>query len=266
MKDYKQQTFGLALVILAFFCAITVSSAAQDITHPPTTSTVGEPKHEVRPTHVQNAEVIHVSGHEIVVELENGKIELLNLGDNQTFQVDGKDLSVHELTPGTKLSQDVHTITTPQEVKTLRTLNGRVVHANPPGYLLVSLPEGGTREFTVPPDTVFQINGQDKTIFDLRKGMNISATVVMLEPLHSVTVHHVVTGQAPPRPNVAFEGPMLIERNREIPTVTANVELAALEELPKTASPVPLTGALGMLSLALWTGLRIFRSKIRIDG
>ncbi len=266
MKDYKQRTFGLAIVILAFFCAMTMSLAAQDTTHPPTTSTVGEPKHEIRPTHVQNAEVIHVSGHEIVVELENGKIELLNLGENQTFQMDGKDLSVHELTPGTKLSQDIHTITTPQEVKTLRTLNGRVVHVNPPGYLLVSLPEGGTREFTVPSDTVFHINGQDKTIFDLRKGMNISATVLTLEPLHSVTAHTVVTGQAPPRPEVAFAGPMLIEKNRQIPTVTADVELAALEELPTTASLVPLTGTLGILSLALWAGVKILRSKIRIGS
>ena len=30
----------------------------------------------------QNAEVIHVSGHEVVVELENGKFELLNLGED----------------------------------------------------------------------------------------------------------------------------------------------------------------------------------------
>lgn len=266
MKDYKQQTFGLALVIVAFFCAMAMSLAAQDTTHPPTTSTIGEPIHTVQPTHVQNAEVIHVSGHDIVVELENGKVELLNLSEDQTLQVDGKDLSVHELTAGTKLSQDIHTITTPQEVKTLRTLNGRVLHVTPPGYLVVSLPEGGTREFTVPNDTVFHINGEDKTIFDLRKGMNVSATVVTLEPLHSVTVHHVVTGQAPPRPDVAFEGPMLIEKNREIPTVTANVELAALEELPKTASLLPLTGALGILSLALWAGVRTVRSKIRIGS
>lgn len=261
MIYHKQQTFGLAFVILVFFCAMTISSAAQDITHPQTTSTVGEPKHEVRPTHVQNAEVIHVSGHEIVVELENGKFELLNLGEKQTFQVDGKDLSVHELTPGTKLSQDIHTITTPQEVKTLRTLNGRVLHRTAPGYLLLSLPEGGTREFTVPPNTVFHINGEDKTIFELRKGMNISATVLTLEPLQTVTMHTVVTGQAPPRPDVAFEGPILIEQKREVPTITASVEQSPLKELPKTAGLVPSIGLLGFLSLGLYAGIRIIRKS-----
>lgn len=261
MKHYTQQTFGLGFVLLVFFCAMTMSSAAQDITHPPTTSTVGEPKHEVQPTHVQNAEVIHVSGHEIVVELENGKFELLNLGEEQTFQVDGKDLKVHELTPGTKLSQDIHTITTPQEVKTMRTLNGRVMRVNPPRYLLVSLPEGGTREFIVPDNAVFHIAGEDKTVFDLRKGMNVSATVLTTEPWQSITTHTVVTGQAPPPQIVEFEGPILIDEKRAIPTITASVEESPLKELPKTAGPVPMIGLLGLLSLGLYAGIRISRRR-----
>ncbi len=262
MTHYMQKPFSLALVILAFVCAMTLSSAAQDVTHPPTTKTIGEPTHEVQPTHVQNAEVIHISGHEIVVELENGKLELLNLGENQTFQVNGKDLSVHELTPGTRLSQEIHTVTTPQEVKTLRTLNGKVVRVNPPRYVLLSLPEGGNSEFIVPDKTVFRIDGQDKSVFDLRKGMNISATVLTIQPLHAITTHTVVTGQAAPRPDVAFEGPMLIEEKREVPTVASNVEPPPLQELPKTASLVPLVGALGFFCLALGAGVRILRSKI----
>ena len=206
MKYSMRQTFSIAFVMLAFLCAGTLGAAAQDITHPSTTTTVGSPTHEVQSTHVQNAEVIHVSGHEIVVELENGKFELLNLGSDAKFQVEGKELTVHELTPGTKLSQDIHTVTTPQEVKTLRTLNGRVWHVNPPNYLIVSLPEGGNREFIVPDDALFHIDGVDKTLFDLREGMKISATVLKTEPLNSVTTHTVVTGQTPARPSVAFEG------------------------------------------------------------
>ena len=266
MKHFKQQTFGLAFVLLAFLCAMTVNSAGQDVTHPPTTRTVAEPTHEVQSTHVQNAEVIHVSGHEIVVELENGKFELLNLGPDARFQVDGKELTVHELTPGTKLSQDVHTITTPQEVTTLRTLNGRVFHVSLPRYLIVSLPEGGTREFTVPDGTVFHIEGKDKTIFDLKKGMNFSATVLKTEPLRSVSTHTVVTGQAPARPDVAFEGPMLIEENREVPTMTAAVEESPVKELPGTAGLVPSIGLLGFVSLALGAGLKIIRGKVCRDS
>src|SRR6476661_5383627 len=105
MRHSNRRTIGLGLVILAFLCAMTARSAAQDITHPSTAKTIEPPTHEVQTTDVQNAEVIHVSGHEIVVELENGKLELLNLGPDFRFQVDGRNLTVHELTPGMKLSQ-----------------------------------------------------------------------------------------------------------------------------------------------------------------
>ncbi len=262
MKQSKHTLFSLALVIPAFLCAMTVGIVAQDITHPSTTKTTEPPTHEVQTTHVQNAEVIHVSGHEVAVELENGKFELLNLADDVRFQVDGRDLTVHELMPGTKLSQDIHTITTPQEVTTLRTVNGNVWQINPP-HLILSFPGGENKAYTVPDGIVFHIDGQDKTVFDLKKGMEISATVLTVEPVQSVTRHTVVTGQAPPRPAVAFEGPMLIESDREAATLTAAIEEPAPQELPKTASLVPLAGILGFLSLALATGLRIVRRNPR---
>jgi len=246
---------------------MTVGIAAQDTTHPSTTKTIEPPTHEVQTTHVQNAEVIHVSGHEVVVELENGKFELLNLGQDFRFQVDGRDLTVHELTPGTKLSQEIHTITTPQEVTTLRTVNGKVWYVNPPHYVVLSFPDGEHKEYTVPDEKiVFQIDGKDKTVFDLRKGMSISATVLTVAPLQSVTRHTVVTGQAPPRPEVTFEGPMLIEPDREAPALTAALEEPGPQELPKTASLVPLAGMLGFLSLALGTGLRIICGNARKDS
>ena len=53
--------------------------------------------------------------------------------------------------------------------------------------------------------------------------MKVSATVLTTEPQRSVATHTVVVGQAPPRPSVAFEGPMLIEPTREVPTMTATV-------------------------------------------
>ena len=243
MRQSKRTIVYLAFVALAFLCAMTVRIAAQDITHPSTTKTIEPPTHEVQTTHVQNAEVIHVSGHEVVVELENGKFELLNLADDVRFQVDGRDLTVHELRPGTKLSQDIHTITTPQEVTTLRTVNGKVWHINGP-HLILSFPGGENKAYTVPDGTVFHIDGEDKTVFDLRKGMNISATVLKVEPVQSVTRHTVVTGQTPPRPNVAFEGPILFEPDREAPALTAALKEPVPQKLPKTASLVPLVGLL----------------------
>jgi hypothetical protein len=265
MRPSKRTTISLGFVLLAFLCAMIAGSAGQDIVNPGTAKTTGPPTHEVQTTHVKNAEVIHVSGHEVVVELENGKIELLNLGEDFRFQVDGRDLTVHELTPGTKLSQEIHTVTAPQEVTTLRTVKGTVWSVNGP-HLILSFPDGKNKAYTVPDGIVFQIDGKDKTVFDLRRGMDISATVLTVAPEQIVTRHTVVTGRVPPRPDVAFEGPMLIQPDREAPTLTAAIEEPAPKELPKTASLVPLAGVFGFLSLALGTGLRIIRRNTRNDS
>jgi hypothetical protein len=258
MKHSHRNIFSMAVVVLAFLCAMTLGAAAQDITHPSTTKTLDAPTHEVKTTHVKNAEVLHVSGREIVVELENGKLELLKLADDVKFQIDGKELSVNELEPGTKLTQEIHTVSTPQEVSTMRTVNGTVWSIHPP-HLILAFPGGQNKAYTVPEGTVFKVDGKPKDVFDIRKGMTISATVLTVEPLRSVEMHTVMTGQARPKPSVSFEGPMLLEPVREAPTITASVEEPPAKELPKTSSLVPLAGMLGFLSLALSAGARIIR-------
>jgi hypothetical protein len=114
---------------------------------------------------------------------------------------------------------------------------------------------------TVPDGIVFSIDGQEKTVFDLRKGMEISATVLTVAPQQIVSTDTVVIGQVPPPPNATFEGPLLIEPTAEaaVPAVTAAVEEPTAQELPKTASLVPLAGLLGFLSMAVYAGLRIVR-------
>lgn len=261
MKQAKYVVFMLALATVAFICVISFGAAAQDVTHPATTKTTGQPEHTVHQTNVKNAEVIHVSGHDIVLELENGKFELLSLPRDFRFHVDGKQLTVHELTPGTKLSQEIHTVSTPQEVTTVRTVNGKVWHVSGK-HVILAFPGGENKQYTVPDGIVFNIDGQEKTVFDLRKGMEISATVVTVAPQRLISTHTVVTGQAPPPLNVPFEGPLLIEPavTEPAPAVTAAVE-EPVTELPATASPLPLTGLLGLVSLALYAGLRIARRK-----
>ena len=239
---------GLALVALA--CVMTISVGAQDITHPPTTKDVGEPQHQIEPTHIKNAEVIHVSNHQIVVKLENGMMEFLNLPEDQKFQIDGKELSIHDLKPGTKLTQELHTVTTPQEVATMRTVKGEIWQINPP-HLILHFGNGKAKSYTVPDGIVFHINGEDKTVFDLRKGMSIDATVLTTMPQSLVARHHEITGQAPAT-KVAFEGPLLLEspRTQPVAPLVAAVEPPNKLELPKTASPLPLMGLIGLLSLS----------------
>jgi hypothetical protein len=250
---------SFALLFVAFG---TMSIFAQDVKHPPTTAATGFPEHVVHQTKVKNAEVIHVSGHQIVVELENGGFELLNLPKDFLFDIDGRHLTVHQLEPGMKLSQEIHTVTTPQEVTSVRTIEGTVWHVAGP-HVILSFPNGENKSYTAREGTVFKINGEDKTVFDLRKGMKISATIVTVEPQTLVSTHTVVTGQAPPKPEVAFEGPLLIERVPEEPAIAKTTEPAApvTEELPKTASYLPLIGLLGLLLLACYAGLKLSGKK-----
>ncbi|HEX2330162.1 MAG TPA: LPXTG cell wall anchor domain-containing protein [Candidatus Angelobacter sp.] len=261
MKQSKSLFFILALATLAFICLVGTGIQAQDVTQPSTTKTTGSPEHVIHRTHVQNAEVIHVSGHDMVLELENGKFELLSLPADFKFNVDGKHLNVHELKPGTKLTQEIHTISTPQEVTTLRTVNGKVWHRQG-RHLILSFPDGPNKMYTVPDGIVFNIDGEQKTVFDLRKGMEISATVVRVAPQQTVTTHTVMTGQAPPASLVPFEGPLLIEPAAETsePETVASLETLPAA-LPSTGSTLPLAGLLGFVLLTMYAGLVITRKS-----
>jgi hypothetical protein len=93
--------------------------------------------------------------------------------------------------------------------------------------------------------------------------MKIDATVLTVEPQNVVERHHVVTGQSPTT-DVAFEGPVLLEwSTREVPSLVASVEPPKPAELPKTASLLPLVGALGLLSLSLFAVLEIIGRRKR---
>jgi hypothetical protein len=249
----SQRVVRISLVLMSFVCAVALGVIAQDITHPATTRDAGPAKHAVETTHIKNAEVVHVSSHQIVVRLENGKLELLNLPEDTKFQIDGKELTLHELKPGTKLMQELHTVTTPQEVTTLRTVKGKVFKVNGP-HLILRFPDNTTKSYTVPDGIVFHINGEDKTVFDLREGMDIDASVTTVAPQHVISQHTIVTGEAPKASAVAFEGPLLLETPTRLsmPPVVASAEPPAATELPKTASPVPLMGLLGLVSMTVY--------------
>src|SRR5690349_23914652 len=130
-----KRTLFIPLALLCFAFSM-LSLSAQDIKHPPTTKTTGSPEHVVHQTSVKNAEVIHVSGHQVVVELENGGFEVLNLPKDFLFDIDGQRLTVHQLEPGMKLTQEIHTVTTPQEVESVRTIEGTVFHVAGPHVIL----------------------------------------------------------------------------------------------------------------------------------
>jgi LPXTG-motif cell wall-anchored protein len=217
-------------------------------------------------TSVRNAEVAYVSGNDLVLKLENGKVEHLVVPDSDVFTIDGKDVSVHELQPGTKLTQTITTTTTPRYVNTVRTIKGKVWQVISPSSIIVSLPDNSNQVFRMPSDAKFSINGEPRHAHELRKGMKFEATIVTDDTQSVVSQNRTVVGQAPPPPLPRLAGVLLFApapalQPQPSPVATVTAEHAWAEaRLPQTGSSLPLLGILGLLATAVATGLLLRRS------
>jgi len=225
---------------------VAAGARAQDTT---TTSTrQGESSYR---TAVKNAEIVYVEGNNLVLKLEDGKVEHMIVPIDEKFNIDGREVTVAELKSGTRLTQSITTTTTPHYVTTVRNLKGKVWHVNAPGSVIVTLPDHSNVLYKVPSHAKFTIAGKEKTVFDLKKGMSINATIVTEEPKTVIEMSKANVGQAP-RPQLPpLVGVLLIQKaGPQIEEVASNVSADHADTLPETASPLPLAGLLGLASLA----------------
>src|SRR5215475_5421326 len=241
MKSATRRTLLASGMVCLVFAAGLI---AQDTTK--TQESLGAASRTVE---VKSGEVVYVSGNNLVVKMENGDIKSLTVPDSARATVDGKELSVHELKPGMKLQRTIVTTSTPKMVTTVRTIQGKVFNVNAPSSVILTLPDNTNKQYKVPKGQKFMIDGQEKTIFDLRKGMNISATVVTQVPETVVAQQSKVTGSAPPPPETpAFVAVLLIEdapappkqMAAATPAPAAPAPEPAPKKLPKTGSALPL--------------------------
>ena len=254
MNLFKKATFvnkGAGAILLALVALGTAQ--AQDSTV--TTIAHGQSSFD---TQVKNAEIVYVEGNDLVLKLENGRVEHLVVPDSDRFTIDGKQVSVHELVPGTKLTQTITTTTTPRYVNSVRTIEGKVWHANAPKSLILTLPDDKNQVFNVPNDAKFTIDGKEKTVFDLKKGMKIKATIVTDEEHTIVESNKVALGQAPQITMPRATGVLLFLTPSQPQVTLASAEQPA-EVLPETGSSLPLMGLLGTLAIAMSLGLRAVR-------
>jgi len=255
------RVIAYALAVTAF----TVGVLAQDAT----TQTVrhGGPSYQ---TEVKNGKVVYVEGNDLVLKLEDGRVEHVIVPDTDEFLISGKRLNVHQLKPGTTLNQLITTTTTPRHVKTVRTLKGKVWHVNAPSSVIVSLPDGTNHRYLVPSHAKFTVNGQPKTVFDLRKGMTFEATIITDEPQTLVASSKTTFGREPapvlpPVFGVLLVQPVQQQATASVPTeseqsvTVASAELP--EMLPKTASALPLVAVFGTLALAVSMVLATLRKR-----
>jgi hypothetical protein len=242
------------LILMAgAMCLFTLSINAQVKTE--TSETAAQPTHEVQ---VERAEVLAVYGNDVVVKMEDGSIRhVANVPESARVTVDGNQLGVHDLKPGMKLQRTITTTSTPKTITTVKTVTGKVWHVNPPTTVVLTLEDGSNQSFKIPKGQQFNIDGQMVDAFGLKKGMKISATKIVEEPVTVVEQQKQLTGSMPPPPPPPpADAPILVAA---APPTPAPAAPAAPAELPKTGSLLPLIGLLGGLSLAASLALRAIR-------
>ena len=242
----------LVLAVGAVFIALAVGMSAQVQTSSNTTA--GTSSKEVT---VTNAEVVLVSGNDLVVKMEDGTIRHFpNVPESSRVDVDGRQLGIHDLKPGMKLQKTVTVTKTPTVVTTTKQVTGKVWQVMPPSWVILTLEDGTNQKFNIPKDQKFNVDGQSTDAWGLKKGMTISATKVVEEPVDVYEHHQQVSGSMPPPPPAPpAEQPILVAV-----AVPPPAPAAAPAELPKTGSFLPLIGLLGGLSLLSSLGLKVIRS------
>jgi hypothetical protein len=261
MSKLSRTSSWLGRALAGAFALAMATAGARGQDTSVTTIQHGAPSFE---TQVRNAEVIYVEGNDLVLKLENGRVEHLVVPDSDKFTIDGQEVSVHELVRGTTLTQTITTSTTPRYVNTVRTIEGKVWHVNPPKSVIVRLPDNTHQVYTVPNHAKFIVNGQPKTVFDLRKGMNIQATIVTDDTHTVIEQSKAVTGEAPIPQALPQEVGVLLFFSTAQPAAPVDAEETELAStLPKTASLLPLAGLLGVLAVGLSVGLGTIRQAFK---
>jgi hypothetical protein len=259
----KTRIAALYALGAAAFTLAAAGASAQDTTTTSTNRGVSQYQATVR-----NAQIVYVEGNNLVLKLEDGKIEHLIVPASEKFTIDGKELTVDKLKAGTKLTQTIVTTTTPHYVKTIRVLKGKVWHVNAPGSIFVRLPDGTSQMYKVPYHAKFFIHGKQMSVFDIRKGMNIEATIVTDEEHSVVEMTKSNYGYTPPPAIVPLFDVLLIQPAPMPRPVEASVtaehadpspEVASA--LPSTASSLPLLGLLGGLGIASSFSLALARKR-----
>src|SRR5436190_4470083 len=150
-------------------------------------------------------EVISVDGNTLVVKDQTGTREV-TVPDDFRFTVDGKSMSVHELTPGMKGTAQVTTTTVVRPV-TVTTIKKGTVVKRVRDAVYVKTADGSTRKFTKSEleQRGIQVimDGKPVRLADLKGGDMLTATIVTAGPPEVLTAKDVQAVLDMPEPTVA---------------------------------------------------------------
>ena len=228
-------------------------------------------------TETKKFEVIAVEGNKLVVRLPEGTREMTVANDFR-FNIDGKMMSVQELKPGMAGTATITTKTTLVPVTVTQVKSGVVTQTLGGSTIIVRTDEGfkmfnqgdvDKRNVTIMRD------GKPAQISDFRVNETLSAVIITSAPPRTLTEQEVkaslaraggaaaatpaparsgagatTSGAATAKPAAASPQPATAAPAGEKPT-----------QLPRTASPLPLLGLVGLVSLVTGLGLTVVRRR-----
>ena len=110
--------------------------------------------------------------------------------------IDRQKKLIGDLKLGTVLTATVTTTTRPMTVRTTSQLTGKVWWVNG-NYVILTLANGENKEYQVPPNYKFVVEGKPASVSELKQGMTVSATKIVEEPHTEFASNTVITGKSP---------------------------------------------------------------------
>lgn len=199
-----------------------------------------------------------------MVRLANGALEAIRIPSEERFNIEGQKLTLHELKPGMTLTDEVFTTERPMMVKTVEITEGKVFHASP-RYLVIHTKEGEVVDYKIPEWATIKINGEERSLHELKRGQTITATIttevptVVQEREKRSHGHALLTD---PKAQIETPLPTRTEVSHTIPPAEPQLTTSATkveEKLPATASNVPLIGLSGIFALVIAAALKAFQ-------
>ena len=149
-------------------------------------------------TEVRRGTVLYAKGNSVMVRELSGDM-LYTVPEDFRVHVDGREVPVAQLKPGTELIATITTVTRPRTVQTTQVIIGTVweVVGN---SLMVTLESGERRQSVVPAGFKFIVDGEERGVSELKRGMKLRATIIQ-EKQEMVTESTTVVHALPPAPS-----------------------------------------------------------------